>query len=184
MRRLAVWSLAPVVVAAVALGGCDAKGGGTPTAAGTPGAVASSDAAGPLDASASATSSDASPDATMANTRQVCATVNKAIADGSAAFASDLGTFAGHLAGGNKTQADKAKADAIAQLNTMATKIRSAGDSALDPRVQDGARRTAAQISALASNSGLLANVKSASDLAGVIEKLTRASDAMNSVCV
>jgi hypothetical protein len=176
MRRLAVWSLAPMVLAAVLVGGCGAKGGGTPSAAGTDTATAGAPGA-------SATPSAGRSDPALANTRQVCDAINRALADGSAAFGNDLGTIAGHVAGGNTSQADRARADAVAQLKSMVTKIRSAAGTATDPKVRAAAGLTADEISALAADPALL-KVKSAADLAPVIEKLTRASDAMNSVCV
>lgn len=177
MRRLAVLSLAPMVAVAATLGGCTGKGTGTPSAAGT-GSTALAVAS-----AAASPSTDAS-DPVLANTRQVCGQINEVIAQGSMTFGVDLGNVAGHLAGGNKTEADKSRNDAINQLRTMSTKIRTLGTSAQDDRVRSAAQRTADQISALASDPVLRSQVKSASDLAPVIEKLTRGTDSMNSVCV
>jgi hypothetical protein len=72
----------------------------------------------------------------------------------------------------------------VGRLKTLAGKIRTAAASAEDSEVRAAALQTADQISALASDPALLTGVKSASDLAPVIEKLTRATDEMNKVCV
>jgi hypothetical protein len=176
MRRLAVWSLAPMVAVAVALAGCGSTGGGTPSAGGPSSADVSAQPGPSPSTSASGL--------VTANTKQVCDAINQAIAEGASAFGSDLGTLAGHLAGGNKAEADKARTTALNRLKTLATKVRAAAAGAEDSEVRAAAQHTADQITALASDPALLSGVRSASDLAPVIEKLTRATDEMNKVCV
>ncbi|HKT02344.1 MAG TPA: hypothetical protein VJT31_22675 [Rugosimonospora sp.] len=175
MRRLAVCSLAALAAAALALAGCDSGGAGTPTAAG-----ASAGAQSP-DTSAAQPSSDAS---VTANTRQVCDRINQAVATNANAFGSDLGTLAGHLAGNNQAAAATARADAINRLKALAVQVRVAAGLAQDPAVQAAARDAAGQIEALANDPAALTSIKSAGDVAAVIERLTRATDAMNKVCV
>ncbi|MEN3304918.1 MAG: hypothetical protein V7603_1120 [Micromonosporaceae bacterium] len=174
MRRLAVLSLAPMAAMVVGLAGCAANGGGTPSAGGT----------SPAGAAVPASPSTRASVPVTADTRQVCDTINRAIAEGAAAFGGDLGTLAGHLTGGNKAAADKARTSAQGRLRTLATKIRTAAGPADDSEVRAAARHTADQITTLATDPALLSGVRSASDLAPVIEKLTRATDEMNKVCV
>jgi hypothetical protein len=173
MRRLAVASLAPVLAAAFAVAACDTATGGTPSIGGS----------SAVEAAASASPSPR-PSLVTQNTKEVCAAINQAFAAGAAAFGKDLGTYAGHLAGGNKTAADKSRASALADLKTLAGKIRAAAGTAEDSEVRAAAQHTADQITELANDPALLSGVKSASDLAPVIEKLTRATDEMNKVCV
>jgi hypothetical protein len=178
MRRLAVLSLAPLAATVVALAGCGSAGGSSPSAAGTA-----------IDDSPSV-SAPASPSAALAshaatgNAKQVCAAINQAIAQGASTFGTDLGNIVGHLAGGNKTEADKAKTAALGHLKDTATKIRATGATADDPALRTAAQNTADAISALATDPALLGGVKSAADLKPLIEKMTRATDGMNSVCV
>jgi hypothetical protein len=175
MRRLAMLGLAPLTAAAVALAGCETSSGGTPSAAGTGPAGEASVTASPAPS--------ASASGAIANTRQVCDAINKAVAEGASAFGTDLGTLAGHVAGGNKTAVTKARTDAIAHLKTLASKIRTAGGSAVNPGLKAAARDAADQMAALAGDPNLLSGVKSATDLPPVIEKLTRATDGLNKAC-
>jgi hypothetical protein len=174
MRRLAVVSLAPMAAAVFAVAACDSAGGG----------AASPGGSGTAEVSAPASPTVRPSLVVSENTKQVCDAINQAVAEGASAFGGDLGAFAGHLAGGNKTEAEKSRASAVGRLKTLAGKIRTAAASAEDSEVQAAAQHTADQISALASDPTLLSNVKKATDLAPVIEKLTRATDEMNKVCV
>jgi hypothetical protein len=169
MRRLALVSLAAAAAIPVAVAGCGSAGGGA--AAGAPAAP-----------STTAPSAGFSPPVTE-NTRQVCDKINRAVADGAAAFGRDLGTLAGHLAGGNTADATAARKSALARLTALATTIRAAAGTAEDTEVRASARRTADQIDALAADPALLSGLKSTKDLAPVIEKLSRATDEMNKVC-
>src|SRR5262245_12312096 len=113
MRRLAVVSLAPMVTAVLALTGCESGGSGSTSAAGA------SSGAGASPSASARPAHSISPGA-----RKACDLINKAIADGAAGFGTDLGNVAGHLAGGNKAQADQAKTDALKRLKDLAAKIR------------------------------------------------------------
>jgi hypothetical protein len=177
MRRL----LVAVALAMVALVGTACGSSRTPTtspaASGSPGTSAGASGSAPGGAS-----SAAKPGGT--GTRQVCDAINQAVSDGETAVGTDVGSIVGHLAGGNQSEADKAKAAALAHLKEMAGKIRTAGAPAQDPAVRNAVQEAATNLEKLATDPGLLAGVKSAADVTPVIQKVNTAIGHLTTACV
>ncbi|OLB80480.1 MAG: hypothetical protein AUI14_06655 [Actinobacteria bacterium 13_2_20CM_2_71_6] len=133
---------------------------------------------------AAPTSASPSSDPYAANTHEVCATVNQVVADGVARFGSDVGALAGHLTGGNKPEADKARAAALARLKDLAGKGRNAGQPAADPAVAGAVGTVADRLDALAADPTLLAGVKTVADTPAVNKRVTTVTEALTGVCV
>jgi len=125
---------------------------------------------------AAPTSASPSSDPYAANTHEVCATVNQVVADGVARFGSDVGALAGHLTGGNKPEADKARAAALARLKD--------GQPAADPAVAGAVGTVADRLDALAADPTLLAGVKTVADTPAVNKRVTTVTEALTGVCV
>ncbi|MBO0869323.1 MAG: hypothetical protein J2P15_12230 [Micromonosporaceae bacterium] len=161
--RRAVLTLVPAAMAVVILAGCSDSG--IPTSAAPP-------------------ASPASPARSMSeNSRSVCTAVDKAMADGAAAFGNDLGNLVGKLANNNADGAQQLRADAMAQLKTMVTNLKTAAQPAIDPALVAAAKQVARNVEALANDPKLLAGVRTANDLSPVLQRLTRAADPLTGVC-
>src|SRR6266545_5014503 len=110
MRRL----LAVAALGGLALAGAGCSGRPVP-----PVAAAHPSSAPPV-------SRAASPYA--ANTHEVCAAVNAVVADGVTRFGTDVGTMAGHIAGGNQPEADKSRTAALAADPTLLAGVKTVAD--------------------------------------------------------
>jgi hypothetical protein len=171
MRRLAA---AGVLVLCALFGTACSSGSGRNTATGT----AASASPGP---GASPSPSEA-PYA--ANTHQVCGSLNQVIATGASTIGTDLGTAVGHVAGGNSTEADKAKAAALTHIKSLATDIRTAAQPAQTQVLQQAADGAASNLETLAADPSLLVGLKSGSDVTPVLEKVTGATATLAKACV
>src|SRR5215475_4621253 len=160
MRRLAALMLVPTAMVAVLLAGCGDSG--------------IPDAAGPA----------ASPPKSLpANTRDACTALDKAISDGAAAFGNDLGNLVGFLASNDSTRVSRTKADAITQLNTLVANLQAAAQPATDPALVAAAKQVEQTITAMASDTNLLDNVRGASDLGPILDRLTHSTDPITTIC-
>src|SRR6266545_3224559 len=163
MRRL----LAVAALGGLALAGAGCSGRPVP-----PVAAAHPSSAPPV-------SRAASPYA--ANTHEVCAAVNAVVADGVTRFGTDVGTMAGHIAGGNQPEADKSRTAALSRLTG---KVRGAGRPAADPVLASAVGSVADRFAALAADPTLLAGVKTVADVPAVNQRVTAAADPLTGVCV
>jgi hypothetical protein len=124
------------------------------------------------------------PDPTAADTRHVCAEINKAIAQGSSTFGADLGLMTGHLAGGNQAAADEARKSAVRELTSLAGKVRTVAAPALNPAVRAAAGTTAGNLDQVAADPGLLTGVRTIIDVSPVLGRITSTAGPLTGVCV
>jgi hypothetical protein len=120
----------------------------------------------------------------MVNTRQVCTAVNALVADGVARFGTDVGAMAGHLAGGNKPEAEKSRASAQGGLADLAGKVRGAGQPAADPILVTAVATVATKLDALATDPALLTGVRTVADAPAVNQRVAAATDPLTGICV
>jgi hypothetical protein len=125
-----------------------------------------------------------SADPFAANTQVVCASVNGAVKEGTARFATDLGAMVGHLAGGNQPEADKSRRSAQGRLTELAAKVRSAGTTAANPVLVSAVGNVASRYDALAADPAFLAGVRTASDVPAANQRVAAATDPLGGVCV
>jgi len=125
-----------------------------------------------------------SADSFAANTHVVCASVNGAVKEGTARFATDLGAMVGHLAGGNQPEADKSRRSAQGRLTELAAKVRSAGTTAANPVLVTAVGTVASRYDALAADPAFLAGVRTASDVPAANQRVAAATDPLGGVCV
>ena len=125
----------------------------------------------------------ASPDATAADTRQVCGALFQQVTEGTSAVGSDLGAMVGHLSGANPSAAGTSKDSALHKLSDLASHVRAAAAPALDPGVRSAADQTASRLESLAADPSLLAGVQSTDQVSPVIAKITGAADPLTTAC-
>jgi hypothetical protein len=124
------------------------------------------------------------PNPYAANTHEVCTAVNALVADGVTRFGTDVGTMAGHLTGGNKTEADKSRSAALGRLTELSGRVRDAGQPAADPLLVHAVGTVADQFAALATDPTLLAGVKTVADVPAVNARVAGAAEPLAGVCI
>jgi hypothetical protein len=124
------------------------------------------------------------PDPYAANTHEVCTAVNALVADGVTRFGTDVGAMAGHLSGGNRTEADRSRSAALGRLTELSGRVRDAGKPAADPLLAHAVGTVADGFAALAADPTLLAGVQTVADVPAVNARVAGAAEPLAGVCI
>ncbi len=110
-----------------------------------------------------------------ANTRTVCAKLDKIFDTELQAFGTELGKMIAYKEAKQATEATEAEKDAAAQLKDVSAQVRKETGAAQDPEIKDAGAQSAAKLSKSAADGAFFDQIKTTKDLDKILE--TRMTD-------